>query len=348
MRSIVEQLRSEGEDALVAARATEAFVRRVIGFEILTAPFVIAQLQIYLSLIRLGTRAEENIRPAVFLTNALTGWTERDQVALSFPELQEEHDAAQRVKIGERIIVVLGNPPYNRFVGVPVKEESDLVDHYKGIVRDEKGRQVGQSRLYSEWKIRKHLLDDLYIRFFRIAEKSIGERAAFGVVSFISNSSYLVGRSHPLMRESILRNFDAMWIDNLHGNRLASERTPWGGSCETIFNMHGMGGGPGIKVGTAVSTLVKRMGHRRNGIAKVFIRDFWGDATKKREALLESLSLPDWDAERRDKAAKRPAGPRQYEEFTPTKEKRWRLVLSDEATVGYDSWLALDELFPTS
>ena len=38
--------------------------------EIVTAPFVVAQLQLYLLLSRMG--AEEAHRPAVFLTNALT------------------------------------------------------------------------------------------------------------------------------------------------------------------------------------------------------------------------------------------------------------------------------------
>jgi predicted helicase len=108
----------------------------------------------------------------------------------------------------------------------PLEEEANLADYYKGITRNEEGKQVSQTLLYSRWGVRKHLLDDLYVRFFRLAEIRIGEEAEFGVVSFISNSSYLVGRSHPIMRESLLGHFDAIWIDNLHGNRIASERTP--------------------------------------------------------------------------------------------------------------------------
>ena len=98
----------------------------------------------------------------MFLTNALTGWEGADQVKLRFPELQEEHDAAKRVKRGGKIIVILGNPPYNRFAGVPLEEEADLVDHYKGIIRNDKGKQLGPSRLYAEWGVRKQLLNELY------------------------------------------------------------------------------------------------------------------------------------------------------------------------------------------
>ena len=90
------------------------------------------------------------------------------------------------------------------------------MDHYKGVVREGKKER---SRLYEVWGVKKHLLNDLYIRFFRLAEHRIGEKAEYGVVSFISNSSYLTGRSHPIMRESLLANFHTAWIDALNGDK---------------------------------------------------------------------------------------------------------------------------------
>lgn len=351
LRSVATQLQSEGAGAALAASLRKAFRDRIIGFEILTAPFVIAQLQLYLMLTDLGVEPDEESRPAIFLTNALTGWDGPEQLKLRFPELQQEHDAAQRVKREAKIIVVLGNPPYNRFVGAPFAEEQELADHYKGIHRgppDAKGRrpQLGLSDLYSRFGVRKHLLDDLYLRFFRLAEIRIGVEAEYGVVSFISNSSYLGGRSHPLMRESLLASFDRIWIDNLHGNRLASERTPWGESCETIFNVRG--GGPGIKVGTAVSTFLKRPGKRtKPNDATVFLRDFWGTAHRKRQALVIALDLEELPDEERRRLAALPEGPRSYEVVEPTLANRWRLVPS-ASTGGYEDWPGVDELFPTS
>jgi hypothetical protein len=343
LRYMAEQLEQEGAGATIAARLLDAACRRFIGFEILTAPFVVAQLQLYLLLARLNAAPDDKHRPAVFLTNALTGWQGPDQLKLNFPELQDEHDAASGVKREAKIIVVLGNPPYNRFAGVPLEEEADLVDHYKGITRDKNGKQVGQTLLYSRWGVRKHLLDDLYIRFFRLAEIRIGEKADFGIVSFISNSSYLAGRSHPIMRESLLNDFDAIWIDNLHGNRIASERTPWGQSCETIFNTEEIG--PGIKVGTCVSTLLKR-GKPSGKPARVYIRDFWGRAERKRKALLSSLNLDSWTTTQRKQAAEAPEGPRAYAEFPPSPKNGWKFAPS--AKVGYEDWPAFDELFPKS
>jgi hypothetical protein len=219
MKCVAEQLESEGAEALMGQALLDAATRRLLGFEILTAPFVIAQLQMFLILSELGAKPTATHRPAVFLTNALTGWDGPEQMKLHFPELQAEYDAAHAVKHSSKIIVVIGNPPYNRFAGVPLAEEADLVDHYKGIRRDDKGKQVGTSELYTRWGIRKHLLDDLYIRFFRLAERCIGERAEYGVVSFISNYSFYTGRSHPIMRSSLLRSFDELWIDCLNGDK---------------------------------------------------------------------------------------------------------------------------------
>lgn len=342
---IAETLRDEGIEAELGETLLQASRDRVLGFEVLTAPFVVAHLQLHLILDSLGARPDEEHRPGVFLTNALTGWEEEEQIELHFPELQEERDAAHSVKTEKQIIVVLGNPPYNRFTSAAVDEEKELVDAYKGVHRDNDGNQVGATELYRKWGIQKHLLKDLYIRFFRIAEKRIGEEADHGVVSYISNNSYLAGRSHPVMRESLLTTFDEMWVDNLHGNRNASERTPWGGSCETIFSSDNAGG---IKVGTAVSTLVKR---DESDVAPedtdIHIRDFWGDAEKKRKALLRSLSLEEWSEDRRERATNRPEGPRPYEQFQAKERQKWKLVLYS-ATGGYEDWYSIDELFPES
>lgn len=351
-RCIAEDVRARGDEALLAAELTEALSTRVIGFEILTAPFVVAQLQLYHVLTEVGAKPSPGQRPAVFLTNALSGWEGPDQIKVNFPELRQEHEAARRVKRDAKVIVILGNPPYNRFAGTALDEEADLVDHYKGIRRrakQVKGKTVmaqeGESLLYTRWGIRKQLLDDLYVRFFRLAEKRIGEKAEYGIVSFISNASYLTGRSHPLMRESLLTNFHAIWIDNMHGNRIASERTPWGESCETLFSFEG---GAGIKVGTSVTTLLKRKAAATPpGATPIHYRDFWGRADLKRRSLVESLELQAWDEGRREQAAKRPAGPREYESFFPKEATRWMFAPRD-ANVGFEAWPALDELFPTA
>jgi predicted helicase len=132
-RCIAEELRAEGEASAVGLELTTAFQTRIIGFEILTAPFAIAQLQLYLLLEQLGAKPDPEKRMGVFLTNALSGWHDSGDVKLNFPEMRDEFDASQHVKQEASIIVVLGNPPYDRFTGAAQAEEAELVAHYKGI-----------------------------------------------------------------------------------------------------------------------------------------------------------------------------------------------------------------------
>lgn len=343
-----DTLRREGVEAELGETLLRAICQRVIGFEILTAPFVIAHLQLHLLLAELGAEPEQAQRPAVFLTNALTGWQPGAQLDLNFPELQAERDASQAVKTDARIIVVIGNPPYNRFAGAPIEEELALIDPYKGIHRRPDGRQIGQSELFARWRIRKHLLDDLYIRFFRLAEERIGHVAEHGIVSFISNSSYLAGRSHPIMRGSLCRSFHEIWIDNLNGDKYKTGKViprglPGEGTTDqSIFSTEQ--DTRGIQVGTSITTLLKRR-NAAAGIATAHYRDFWGRADAKRAALLASLRMDEWTPELLAQAEALSPGPRAYQTFVPEERRRWKMVPYDMAG-GFEDWFSLEDLFP--
>lgn len=356
-RCIADELRREGDADVIGLELLKAFEKRVIGFEILTAPFAIAQLQLFILLAELGVDPPAGRRLAIFLTNALTGWHDHGDVKLNFPEMREEFDASQAVKHAAKIIVVLGNPPYDRFAGAALAEEADLVAHYKGIeLVEERGKdgqvklnefgrpkkkQRGQSLLYKEFGVRKQLLDDLYVRFFRLAEERIGEAAEHGIVSFISNSSYLTGRSHPMMRRSLLSNFHRVWIDNLNGDKFKTGKIipkdlPGGGTADqsAFTTDHDP---RGIQPGTAIVTWLKLPGQKtKPGQTEVLYRDLWGLANGKRALLLASLPGGNLSAGNTTPA---------YTSISPSQENRWRLSPHTQEP-GYESWPALDELFP--
>ena len=79
LRRIAANLEGQGLGALSGARVKRAATERVFGFEIMPAPFVIAHLQVGLTMQGLdATLAEDGTeRAGVFLTNALTGWEPR-------------------------------------------------------------------------------------------------------------------------------------------------------------------------------------------------------------------------------------------------------------------------------
>ena len=267
-RQIAANLEGRGLGALTGARVKQAATERVFGFEIMPAPFVVAHLQVGLTMQALDAPLSEDgiERAGVFLTNALTGWEPGVRKPLPFPELDEERDRAERVKQDAPVLVILGNPPDNGFAGMAVEEERELSDAYR--TTRQVRRPEGQG------------LNDLYVRFFRMAERRIAEKTGRGVVCFISNYSWLDGLSFTGMRERYLEAFDEIRIDNLNGDkRKTGKPTPDGDPDPSIFST------PedpvGIQVGTAITTLVRKADH--SPTKTVGFRHLWGEA--KREEL---------------------------------------------------------------
>ena len=271
LRRIAGNLRDRGLGALAGAHVKRAALDRVFGFEIMPAPFVVAHLQVGIALQELDAPLADNgdERASVFLTNALTGWKPTVPLPLAIPELQEERERADGVKQHTPILVILGNPPYNGFAGMAVDEERELSEAYRTTRRVR--RPEGQG------------LNDLYVRFYCMAERRIAERTGQGVVCFISNYSWLDSLSCPGMRERYLDAFDAIRIDNLNGDKYRTGKVaPDGSPDPSIFSTPD--DPVGIQVGTAVATLVRKLDH--TPAANVQFRNLWGQA--KLEALAET------------------------------------------------------------
>ena len=276
LRRIAANLEGHGLGALAGARVKQAATERVFGFEIMPAPFVVAHLQVGLTMHALDAPLDDNTeRPGVFLTNALTGWEPHTTKPLPFPELEEERDRAGRVKRNKPVLVILGNPPYNGFAGMAVDEERVLSEAYRATKRVR--RPEGQG------------LNDLCVRFFRMAERRIAEKTGRGVVCFISNYSWLDGLSFTGMRERYLEAFDAIRIDCLNGDKYKTGKVaPDGSPDPSIFST--AGDPVGIQVGTAIATLVRKAEHGPAGT--VGFRHLWGEA-KRAELVATAETEPE-------------------------------------------------------
>jgi hypothetical protein len=272
-------LKERGEDALTASDLKGAAQKRVFGFEILPAPFVVSHLQLGLLLQNLGAPLSDKSkeRVGVYLTNALTGWEppKGPKAKMLFSELEEERDLAEEVKREKPILVILGNPPYNAFAGVSPEEELGLVEPYK-------------EGLISEWGIKKFNLDDLYIRFLRLAERRIVDSTGKGIVCYISSYSYLGDPSFVVMRKRFLGEFDRLWFDCMNGDsRETGKLTPEGKPDPSVFSTES--NREGIRLGTAITVVVRKPNRERR--PQVWFRDFWG--ANKRADLLQSLDKED-------------------------------------------------------
>ncbi len=312
---IAATLKAKGDNALASHDLKAAVQKRIFGFEILPAPYVVSHLQLGLRLADLEVPLTGKQRVGVYLTNALTGWEppKEPQALLPFVEFQEERDAADGVKQTKPILVILGNPPYNGFADVAMEEERDLSTAYRTTKKAPKPQGQG--------------LNDLYIRFFRMAERRIVEKTHQGLICFISNYSWLDGLSHTGMRERYLEAFDKIWIDCLNGDKYKTGKlTPDGQPDPSVFSTEF--NREGIQVGTAISLLVRKEAHADT--KTVQFRHLWGK--KKREELLES-------ADQDDASIYRPVEPA-YDIGCPFK--------SGDMALGYTSWPALPSLLPFS
>ena len=148
--------REESTDIL-----SDAAKSRIVGLDILPAALLVADLNLRRRLRRRGVPLAPDERPAVFLANSLSGWFEKDDPdTLPWLAIREEVEAANRYKHDERVLVVLGNPPYHGYSSAETGDERRLVAPWT-------------APLASEWGIRKHRLNDPYVRFWAAAARRI-------------------------------------------------------------------------------------------------------------------------------------------------------------------------------
>jgi hypothetical protein len=208
-------------------------------------------------------------------------------------------------------LVILGNPPYDGFADVAIDEERDLSEAYRTTERAPAPQGQG--------------LNNLFVRFFRMAERRIVERTGEGVICFISDYSWLDKPSFTGMRERYLGAFDRIWIDCLNGDKFRTgKRTPDGQPDPSIFSTEW--NREGIQVGTAIALLVRKDNHSEAGYVR--FHNLWG-----KEKRTELLATAEQD------------GTSLYERIDPP------LILGlpfmpMESNVEYEKWPKLPDLIP--
>ncbi len=312
LRRIRANLENHGLGDALADRLRDAARNRVFGFEIMPAPFVVAHMQAGMTLANMDAPLAEDTRPAIYLTNALTGWEPHTNKPLPFPELEAERASADAVKQATPILVIIGNPPYDGFAGIADNsEERALTNEYRKVKKVAAPQGQG--------------LNELYIRFFRMAERRIAEKTGEGVISFISNYGWLDSLSCPGMRERYLDTFDSISIDCLNGDKFKTGKTtPEGLPDPSIFSTPA--NPAGIQVGTAIATLVRKKDHKP--AETVAFRHLWG--TAKRETLAMTAEADPSTI---------------YEQVTPELKLRlpFEPVVVDQ---GYLDWPLLSDVLP--
>ncbi len=250
-------------------------VQRLLGFEILVAPYTIAHLKLSLFLQAQGWHTDERLR--IYLTNTLEEPVENAQRLAFAGFISDEANAAVSVKRDLPLLVILGNPPYPRDSANPSRTGGQLtfigtlIEDYKQI----DGQPLGERNS-------KALQAD-YVKFIRWAQGRIDKNGE-GVIGYIVNNSFLDGPIFRGMRKSLLDSFNAIYLLNLHGSIRKREAAPTAQKDENVFD---------IVQGVSILLCVKQRDNPAS--AEVFYADMWGSREDKYRMLSETdLQTTGW------------------------------------------------------
>ncbi len=244
-------------------------LNRLIGFELLIAPYTICHLKLALELKRLRppVSLSRTERFRVHLTNTLNRPVHNRGGLYADPIAAEAIDASI-IRADTPIMVILGNPPYRRN---SVNTSAWITNLLKGV---HEGGALAPSYYAVDGvdigeKQRGSIADD-YVKFIRFAQFRIDTNGE-GILGIITNHAYLDNVTFRAMRKSLLESFTSLYVLDLHGDAFLSINAPLGAKDENVFD---------IQKGVAIALFVKCK-HGNDGLARVFHADLWGDRNSK-------------------------------------------------------------------
>jgi predicted helicase len=138
----------------------------------------------------------------------------------------------------KKISVIIGNPPYNA-------NQANENDNNKNRLYDQIDKRIKDTFIkYST--AQKTKVYDMYARFYRWAFDRLGDN---GVISFITNRSFIDSRTFDGFRAVVASEFDYVYIVDLGGDVRANPKLS--GTKHNVF---------GIQTGVAIMFLVKLSG----------------------------------------------------------------------------------------
>lgn len=257
-----EAARARGGEGLVAAELA-SLAQRLHGFELLVGPYTVAHYRLLREVAAAGVVPARRL--PIYLADTLAapigaaGLTPR--LGFLTGPIVEERRAADALKRDTPILAIVGNPPYRRLG--EGEEEAIASGWDNGFWEDLKApvRDAG-------WGGELNTFPDLYIAFWRWCLWKLFESEGAprrGVVSLITNRTFLAGHPYAGLRRMLRRRFDMIEIVDLRGDSRGARPA---GIVEdgNVFAIQA-----GVCVVTAVATGTKRDGEE----AGVRYADAW-------------------------------------------------------------------------
>lgn len=181
---------------------------RLYGYELMMAPYVIADIKLTLKLSELSRQlgelfyhGERKGRFNIYLTNSLEppSPVADDKLADLFLPLAREAAAVNRIKTSKPFTIVMGNPPYSSSISEPQWLMESLEEWKRGL------NETKMDLNREEWK------------FLRLGQLTI-ERVPEGVLGFVINRDFLDGVTKRRMRQSLQETYSLRNIVDLNGD----------------------------------------------------------------------------------------------------------------------------------
>ncbi|EJV0319570.1 N-6 DNA methylase, partial [Campylobacter coli] len=268
LASVFEKIISKESEVFKNEAIKNKFLKDIYGFELSFVPYIVARLKLGQILRKNGFVNFSDADFQIFLNNTL----DLEKIAnfdmfMPLENLDTEWKKARDVKHSQDLLVILGNPPYNVKSKNKGEDILELLKIYKQGLNDKNIQSLNDDYIkfmrFAQWKLLEQNKKDLF------EEKK-------GLLGFITNNSFINGKTHRKMRESLYKSFDEIYILNLHGSDKDAKND------ENVFD---------IKVGVCISLFVKYKDEPSNG-AKVFYYST-GDnnifSRKEKFALLDDL-----------------------------------------------------------
>ena len=227
---------------------------RLNGFELMMAPYAVAHLKLDMTLSQTGYNSHDNNRLKVFLTNSLEAY-DKDAETLWAQWLAQEANEANLIKRDSPVMIMVGNPPYNK----SSKNKGDWI--------------IDLMKTYKENLIEQNLqtLSNDYIKFIRLGQYYV-EKNGEGILAYITSNGFLNGMTFKQMRKSLMKTFDKVYILNLHGYSEENDCIPEGVEDENVFD---------ITQGVSINIFIKKGNLKEQSLADVYYHEIFGNRSEK-------------------------------------------------------------------
>jgi hypothetical protein len=265
------ELEEAGGGAADAAIA-EMVQDRVRAFELMIGPYTVAHQRVSTFLrderVMIGSRLP--IYLVDTLAEALEG-VEQSRFGPIGAVITQEREAAERVKTTEPILVVIGNPPYDRIRRAQIGDHW-LLERIQDLIERTPAADRGQI----------HPIYDFYVAFWRwalwlVAERGLDGVRGRGIVAYITNRSWIIGKTFGGMRSVFTERCRAVYVLDLGGDlRTSGTRL----HDQNVFD---------VGVGVAITFAVVDVDHAEP--AEVYYQRIFGTRTEKEQHLRQSFDL---------------------------------------------------------